>query len=130
MPRFLAPAWIDALARAAAARPVPDDTPAASVQIEVERADGGAVTWVLEVEPGQLRVVAGTHPHATVRLHTDEATAAALATGTLNAQLAVARDRIRIEGDLAALAGLRAAFEALGDVFAAVRADTEFSPNP
>jgi hypothetical protein len=126
VPRFLSPDWIDALARAAAAQTLPEGTPAAAVEVEVRGPAGDRVVWVLEIAPPALRVAAGPSAAATVRLHCDEATAAALATGALNAQLAVAGDRLRIEGDLATLPGLRAAFEALGDVFAAVRADTDF----
>lgn len=129
MPRFLSAEWIEALARAAATRVVPDGTPAAALQVEVNCA-GDLVVWVLEIAATGLTVRAGPSPTATVRLHTDEPTAVALATGALNTQLAVAADRVRIEGDLAAIAGVRNAFDALGDVFADVRAATTFPAAP
>ena len=62
-----------------------------------------------------------------VTLVVDRVTAAALAQGTLNAQRALTDGRLSIRGDARTLAAADATLAALGDVFAAVRAATDFS---
>jgi hypothetical protein len=127
---FLSPAWIDALTRAAAAAAAPAVSEEVAVEVIVETGDpaapGGRVVWHLVAAPSGLSVAPGPHPGALVTLTADVATAAALAQGSANAQRALDQGRLRIRGDLADLAHARAALDALGDVFAAVRADTAF----
>jgi hypothetical protein len=125
---FLSRAWIDALSRAATAAPPPAVAEAVAVEVVVETdpASGGRVVWHLVAAPSGLSVGPGARPDALVRLTADVETAAALAQGSANAQRALDQGRLRIRGDLADLARARPALDALGDVFASVRADTVF----
>lgn len=64
-----------------------------------------------------------------VRLTTDYATAVAIAEGRENAQIALARGRLRLGGNIDTLVRRAEAFGALGDATAALRDSTTF-PSP
>ena len=130
MVRFLSVAWIDALSEAAARAAPPAVTEAIGVEVVVEPASGAdddRVAWHLIAAPDGLTLRAGRLPGALVTLTADVATAAELAQGHANAQRALDRGRLHLRGDLGDLARARAALDALGDVFASVRADTDFT---
>ena len=61
-----------------------------------------------------------------VSFATDRETAAGIARGETNAQRALAAGRLRVHGNIETLVARAAAFVALEDVFAAVRAGTTY----
>ncbi len=127
MVRFLSREWVDALDRAVADAelgPRPGDA-ASALTMEIEH-DVDGWRYHLEVNDGKVRFCPGPAPHATVRFCADRATAAAIARGTLSAQRAFMGGHLRVAGDVAALSRAQPVFAALDDVFAAVRAATDF----
>lgn len=127
MVRFLSPEWVDALDRAvsdAAPLPASGHSPSA-LTLEIEH-DVEGRRYHLAIRDGHVRFRSGPAAHATVRFCADRATAAAIARGALSAQQAFMGGHLRVGGDVAALARAQSVFAALDDVFAAVRADTDF----
>lgn len=122
MPRYLSPEWIAALdaAAAAAGEVVP------GVTLTVQQIVGD-VTYHVRIADGRVRVHEGRAPDADVTFRQDPAVAAAIARGERSAQAAFMAGELRVGGDLTALMTHQAAFAALDDVFAAVRAETTFS---
>lgn len=154
MPEFLSPEWIEALAAAARAAP-PPAAPAHPLVVEYlltdDRDPGGAdepagrgavpggsrdaARYHVAITPDAIRVTPGPADRADLVFVTDRATAYALHRGSLLAQDAFAAGRLKVRGDLNALAGVRSTLAALGDVFAAVRAGTTpprdgYDPDP
>jgi hypothetical protein len=128
---FLSPEWLRALDDAARSAGIaPAEGEPLVVEQRVRDVPGrGRVTYHLVVDATGARVADGPAPDPTVVVETDHATAAALARGTLNAQGALAAGRWRLRGTTGRLAARAALLQAIGDVFAAVRADTTF-PDP
>ena len=125
--QFLSDEWLAALDAAARARPVCDDDALAGVDLVVEQVVQEGPTWRLVVEAGAMRVERGSQGRrADVRLTSDRTTAAAIAAGERAALDAFMRGDLVVGGDIRALLDHREALEALGDLFAGVRADTDF----
>jgi putative sterol carrier protein len=122
--RFLSPEWIEALDQAAAARPVGAAAVALAPIVVEHDVDGDRYHVV--VEGGRVRVVAGASRAATVTFASDRETATAIARGELSAQRAFMAGRLRIGGDVTALTLTQGVFAELHDLFAPVRAQTEF----
>lgn len=90
----------------------------------------GEVRYRIYVDDGGARVAEGDTPERPdVRLTTDYPTAVAIALGKENAQIALARGRLRLGGDIDTLARRAGALAALDDATAAVRAATTY-PSP
>lgn len=125
--RFLSDEWLAALDRAARGRPVTDPDPLADVELTVEQVVEGARTWRLVVSRGRLSVEAGpASGEPDVRLTSDHATAASIASGQRAALDAFVHGDLVIGGDIRSLLEHREAMEALGDLFADVRSATDF----
>lgn len=128
---FLSDDWFAALSDAAAARVPPPDDPLAEITLIIGQQVDDGPSWQLVVDHGQLSVrtgheTTGDDVQADVRLSSDRATAAAIASGTEAALDAFMVGRLRVGGDVQKLVEHRAAFEAIGDIFASVRSDTTF----
>lgn len=131
--QFLSDEWLAALHDAAADRPVPADDPLADVSVVIEQvvtapSDGDERRWRLVVDHGAVSVTATDDDAsaADVRLTSDRATAAAIATGERAALDAFIAGDIVLGGDVRALLEHRAALETLGALFADVRDRTTF----
>jgi len=125
---FLSDEWIGALHEAAAAdAELAASTADLSLTIEQEVLGGpdGDVRFHLTFDHGAVTVAMGAAPSATVRFHQDYATAASIAMGQGSAQRAFMTGRLRVGGDLRVLLSHREVLASVGDVFAAVRAQTQ-----
>jgi len=126
---FLSDTWVDALDDAARRHPgnvdSTSDTPLI-VQQTVVGTKWGDVSYRLEVREGTITVRHGAVLDPTVTLTTDRATAAAIARGELAAQAAFMQGRLRIGGNVGALLAHQDVLAGLGDLFADVRADTDW----
>jgi len=99
---FLSPGWINALAvrleaGGAGSSPVP-----LTVQYEISTRDG-IVDYYVRLGPEGDTAAAGTTPDADVTFRMDEATAGAIADGTLSSEEAFITGRLDLEGDTAAV---------------------------
>lgn len=122
MVRFLSPEWLHEIDRVAgSAGPCASELDGFVVGYHVDDID-----YHVAFTSEGMRVVPGVSEAATVTLHLDRATAAAIARGELNAQRAFMSGRLRIGGDVTALVRAHAAVAALGDVFAQLRPETEW----
>jgi putative sterol carrier protein len=121
--RFLSPEWIGALDRAAVAQCTECGPELAGLVVEYD-VDG--TRYHLAFEATGVRAVDGAAEHATVTFRCDHATALAIARAELSAQRAFMGGRLRIGGDAAALVRAQSAIAQLPDLFAAVRAETEW----
>ncbi|MGI8664030.1 MAG: SCP2 sterol-binding domain-containing protein [Acidimicrobiales bacterium] len=126
MARYLSPEWLAEL-QAAAAGAEPSLTGLADVvlQHEVTGASGDVVFHVVIGDEG-IAVLPGPADGATVTFTEDDATAAAITRGELSAQTAYMSGRLRIRGDVTALARPSSIIVALDDLFAAVRSSTTY----
>jgi putative sterol carrier protein len=125
---FLTPEWIDALDRAASAAPELTALTKGVVLVieqEITGPDGIATTYHVAIDDGSVSVRPGPAEAPTIRFIEDRDTAWAVATGELSAQRAFMTGRLRVGGDLTVLLAHTEVLAALGDVFAAVRDDTE-----
>ena len=125
MAGFLTPEWIaelDALARAAR---VPEDLALVVQQVVTDPA--GDTAYTIAIGGGAMTVRAGLDPDAEVTFRQDRATATAIAQGELSAQAAFLDGRLRLGGDLTAVADRADGLAALDDVFAAARHRTTWS---
>ena len=129
MPRFLSPEWIEALDAAAREAVVPAGVRLTIQQI-VTDSGGDEVRYHLVVDDGQLRVRPGDAAAADLTLVQSRAVAAALSRGELNAQQALEAGRLKLRGDIGRLAKEARALTAVEDVFAAVRAATDYDHRP
>lgn len=120
MATFLTAEWVKALDEAASGLHY-----AAAAPLTVEHAVG-AFAYHVAYADSRVRFLCGAAACPTVRLVADRDTAVAIARGELSAQRAFMNGLLRIEGDTLAFANALPAFRVLGDVFAAVRADTEW----
>ena len=129
MVRFLSPEWIAALDAAAQEATVPAGVRLTIQQIVTDVGlDGGdgEVRYHLVFDGGRLRVLPGEAGSPDVTLLQTRDVAAALSSGTLNAQQALEAGRLKLRGDIGHLAREGKALGAVEDVFAAVRADTAY----
>jgi SCP-2 sterol transfer family len=117
---FLSPEWVDALNDAAASL-----RHGLTTRLCVEHVVGDFVYHV-DYRDERVTVHLGAADEPTVRLHADYETAAAIARGELSAQRAFMTGRVRIDGDVLALAGAQTALRTLPDPFADVRSTTEW----
>jgi hypothetical protein len=126
VPEFLSDEWLAALDRSArAVAPLPGVAPFVLEQV-VTDAGRASVTYQLVFDESGFRVRSGSAAPADVVFVTDRATAAAIARGDTNAQRALAAGRFRVRGNTELLVARAAAFQALEDVFAAVRTETTY----
>jgi len=127
--RYLSLEWIDALAAEVAADPVLAEL-AGRHEIGVTQVvtDGpeGDVVYHLQVADGAASFGPGAAYPEHVRMEQTWETAAAVATGALNAQDAFIGGRILLTGDQQRLIDAQPVFGALDAVFGAVRARTEY----
>ena len=125
--QFLSDEWLAALDAAARRHQPADDSPLAGVMMTIEQSIDGGPTWRLVIDHGALSVQRGsaTTP-ADVRLTTDRATASAIASGQRAALDAFIAGDLVIGGDVRVMLEHREALEAFGDLFADLRAATEF----
>lgn len=124
MPEFLSPAWVAALADAAAQAEAPDDLELVVQQVVVDGSDGHEVAYALRIAGGAITVTDGRVEDADLTFTQDRATAGAIARGELSAQAAFLDGRLRVGGDLASTRGGARALATIADVFAAPRAAT------
>ena len=127
MVRFLTPEWIAALDVAAREATIPAGVRLTIQQIVTDGGgDGGDVRYHLVFDEGRLRVHPGEAAAADVTLVQTREVAAALSRGELNAQQALEAGRLKLRGDIGHLAREGKALSAMEDVFAGVRAVTEY----
>ena len=119
MPVFLSDEWIDALGAAASKA-----TPAPTARVAIRQVVGD-VAWTVRVADGAVSV--DRDEAADLTLHTDLATAAALARGELAAADALAAGRLRLSGDLSVLLDAAGGLAGLDAAYAEVRASTDFA---
>jgi hypothetical protein len=131
VPEFLSEMWLrelDLAVRAAAS--VSALAPIVIEQVVSDVPGRGEVRYRIEADDDGARVTFGeTSPRPDVRLSTDYDTAVAIAVGDENAQIALARGRLRLGGDVETLVRRAAALGALDDITAALRATTTY-PSP
>jgi len=96
------------------------------VQTVVTGTASGSTTYAVTLDRGTNRVRPGAADHVDVSFTCDLSTAADIATGAESAQAAFMAGRLRIGGDTRTLMDNQAVLADLDDVFAAVRADTDF----
>jgi hypothetical protein len=129
---FLSDDWIAALDRALRAERGLAACAAVTVEQTVTDTPNGEVRYrvVIDADGGRAQRVtpdggAGSRP-ADVRLTTDFSTAVAIARGAENAQIALARGRLRLGGDVHALSRFTAALATIPRLAGALRAETTF----
>jgi putative sterol carrier protein len=126
---FLSPQWLSALDVEARQVAAPDGlAPGQRIVLEQEVHDApdGVVRYQLVVDDEGVHVVTPPASAADLTFVCDYATAAALAQATTNAQEALMGGRLRLRGDVERFSVAREVLLALGDMFARVRATTEF----
>lgn len=133
MPEYLSDDWISALDRAlAASAGLGALAPLVVDQVVTGVPGRGDVRYRISVDGdgAGARPVHGSArdgaPPADIRLTTDYATAVAIARGAQNAQIALAQGRLRIGGNLEAVATYGRVLVALGDVAGELRDATTF----
>jgi hypothetical protein len=130
MPEFLSEMWVSELDLAVrASAGVSALAPIVIEQVVSDVPGRGEVRYRIEVDDDGARVTADetTRP-PDVRLTTDYGTAVAIAEGKENAQIALARGRLRLGGDVETLVRHAAALGALDDATAALRSSTTYPP--
>lgn len=125
--QFLSDEWVAAMDAAARGRVAPDPDPLADVTVTIEQVVRDVARWRLVIDRGSCSVVADAGGDPDVRLTSDRATAEDLAAGRRPALDAFISGDLVLGGDVRALMENRAALEALGDLFAQVKADTVFA---
>lgn len=128
--QFLSDEWLAALDDAARRR-VPADDDLAAVSMTVEQVVTDGPSWRLRIDQGSLSVevlAAGSPPaqDGIVRLISDRKTAADIAAGRRAALDAFIAGDLVIGGDVRPLIEHGTALEAVGDLFAELRAQTDF----
>ncbi len=133
MAAFLSPAWIAELDAAARAAAPSAGSVALRVAVEVPDAPGGAVRYVMVLDPAGARVLDGSGDPggedlaADVTLCQTYAVARRIHAGSANAQQVLAERAATVDGDLNRLVAAAADLVRLEDAFAAVRASTTFA---
>jgi SCP-2 sterol transfer family len=128
VPEFLSEIWLQELDGAVrAATSVSDLAPIVIEQVVVGVPGRGEVRYRFLIDDDGARVVEGIAPERPdVRLSTDYDTAVAIARGEENAQIALARGRLRLGGDIDMLVRRADALSALDDATGALRAATTY----
>jgi putative sterol carrier protein len=129
VPAYLSPAWLRALQDAADTSPTLPGATAGMhlvVQQVVTGGPDGDVAYHVIVDDGRTTVRAGRADDPTITFTQDRDTARAVSRGELSAQGAFMAGRIRIRGDLPALVAQQDALLRVDDIFASVRATTEY----
>lgn len=132
MAEFLSPAWIaelDAAARAISVGGATDAKPATltlRVAVEVPDAPGGAVRYVMVLDPAGSRVLGGVDEPADITLRQAYAVARRIHGGAANAQQVLAEGSATVDGDLNRLVAAGPDLARLQDAFATVRNATTF----
>jgi putative sterol carrier protein len=133
--RFLSDEWIAALDRAAVAsealRSATRDVSLTVQQVVTATAndDGDEcdeVSWHVVIDHGAVRVRPGRAVNPEVTFTEDAETAGRISRGELSAQAAFMLGKLRVGGDAQHLAEHQRAFASLEDVFAEVRASTNY----
>ncbi len=129
MARYLSPEWIGELHRVASSsaslRAATTDV-GLVIQQEITGGPGDDVAWHVVLDHGDVAVRPGRAEAADVTFRQDHATAVAISRGELAAQAAFMVGRLRVGGDVAGLIRHQRALTEVDDVFAAVRAGTEW----
>lgn len=126
---FLSPEWLADLDRAAAESPgLTAATADVALVVQQNVTDGpeGDRSWHVTVDHGKVRVEPGPAAQPDVTFTQDHATAVAVGTGQLSAQAAFMLGKLRVGGTVGLLVQHRDAFDGLDDVFAEVRAGTDY----
>lgn len=129
MPRFLSPEWIDAVDEAVREDHDLKDAfgdAAMTIQQVVMGCPDGDIEYHFVIDGGSVAARAGRADSPTVTFTVDHETAEGISKGTASAQAGFMTGRLRLDGDVSALLRHQQAFEALNDVLAALRADTDF----
>jgi putative sterol carrier protein len=129
VPAYLSPAWLSALQDAAdASSTLPGATAGMHLVVQqvVTGGPDGDVAYHVIVDDGRTTVRAGRADDPTITFTQDRDTARAVSRGELSAQGAFMAGRIRIRGDLPALVAQQDALLRVDDIFASVRATTEY----
>jgi hypothetical protein len=128
---YLSEKWLDELDRALRASvSVSALAPIVIEQVVHDVPGRGEVRYRFRVDRDGARVTEGVASEPPdVRLTTDYPTAVAIALGQENAQIALARGRLRLGGDVETLVRRADALGALDDATAALRAATTY-PSP
>ncbi len=133
MPTFLSDEWIAALDAAASAAPglvgvLPPDAEVSELVIQhVIDDEGTERAFHVVLGPGPAHAHSGRADHPTITFSQDRATAAAIASGSASAQSAFMAGELRLGGRVDLLLAHHGALADLDDVFAEVRASTEWS---
>ena len=129
MVRYLSLAWIDALtrevAKSSSLAALAVDHDIAVTQVVTDGPEGD-VTYHLRLGNGSASFGAGPAEQEDVRMQQSWTTAAAIATGDLNAQEAFIKGLIRLSGNQQKLIDSQPVFAALDSVFTSVREQTEY----
>jgi SCP-2 sterol transfer family len=135
---FLSPEWLALLDEAARARgELPNLSPGQRLVLQADvtgapgapgrpGVPGGPVSYQVEFRPAGARVRPGTPEPPDLVVTTDYETAGGLASGAANAQAALMDGRIAVRGDVDRVGAARELLAELHDLFARVRAVTEF----
>lgn len=126
--RYLSPEWFAAVE--AASPPPGPDRPDVVLEQVVEGTPDGPVRYRVEVTGATARIVWPVAPDrapADLRITSDWPTAVELAQGTLSAQSALMRGRIRVSGNPQHLAATAPALGGVDPVPPSVRAGTTYA---
>ncbi len=126
MARFLSPEWLTQLAAAAAESSLRDVAAGLDVSIRqvVRGTPDGDVAYTVRLREGVVTVA--PDGAADVELTSDYATAAAISQGRLSPATAFASGRLKLAGRIGVLARQAGLLSGLGDIFASLRAATEY----
>lgn len=123
--KFLTDAWVSALDRSAATQISPIDGTFV-IEYRVDGESGDAFVYQIRFDVDAVTVTKGANTPPTVVLSTDRATAERIATNELSAQAAFMAGQLRLDGDTMALVRHHDALASLDEIFADVRARTEY----
>jgi len=131
VPAFLSDAWIESLDAAGRSVGVPPPDGAAGDSFVLEQRvnsvpDEGVCTYHVVFGAESVRVCPGPAEQPDVTFTTDYDGAVAIARGETSAQALLAAGRLRVAGDVEALAGRAPVFAGLGDLFSTVRMQTTY----
>jgi putative sterol carrier protein len=127
MAEFLSPAWLEAMAAAAARSEGVADGLDLVIQQVVTGGPEGDVAWCVTIREGTVRVAAGRSDEPSITFTQDAGTAADIQSGEQSAQAAFMTGRLRLGGDVRLLLDHQAALATLDDLFAEVRASTTYA---
>lgn len=123
--QFLSDEWIEAM-NVAGTGNVPTGDPAVVIEQTVKGGPDGPRTFHVSIGDESVGFVDGPAPEATVTFTQNYDTAGAIARGEQSAQAAFMTGDLKITGAVRVLLDHQDLFEDTDDVFAGVRADTEY----